>query len=118
MPSLGKLIKTGRERKGMTVRGFAAAIGVAPPFVTDMEADRRRPGPEVLARIAEVLELPEESMRNLDPRLSPEVKEWIAEEPRVSSLLRQLRDAPARDELLQQMENIVRDADADDAEDD
>jgi transcriptional regulator with XRE-family HTH domain len=114
MATLGKLIKTTRDGKGMTVRAFAAAIEVAPPFVTDMEADRRRPGPEVLARIAAVLEIPEEQLQAVDPRLTPEVKEWIAEEPRVSSLLRQLRDAPSRDELLQQMEDMVRDAEDED----
>ncbi len=117
MATLGKLIKQAHEDKGMTVRGFAAAIKVAPPFVTDMEADRRRPGPDVLVRIAQVLDLPEALLQARDPRLTPEVKEWIAEEPRVSSLLRQLRDAPSRDELLRQMEDMVRDADSDDEED-
>jgi transcriptional regulator with XRE-family HTH domain len=105
--SLGKRIRDRRQQLQLTVRGFAQQIGVQPPFVTDIEADRRRPSPEVLGRIAEVLELPLAELEALDPRITPEVKEWMDEEPRVSSLLRRLRDDPDRDELLRQMEQVV-----------
>lgn len=89
------------------MRRFASEIGVQPPFVTDIEADRRRPSPEVLDRIARVLDLPLAELQELDPRISPEVKEWMDEEPRVSSLLRRLRDDPDRDALLRQIEQVV-----------
>jgi transcriptional regulator with XRE-family HTH domain len=107
VPSLGKRIRDKRQELGLTVRGFAARIEVAPPFVTDIEADRRRPSPDVLGRIARVLEIPLDDLQALDPRLTPEVKEWMDEEPRVSSLLRRLRDDPDRDALLRQIEQVV-----------
>ena len=91
------------------MRGFAARIGVAPPFVTDIEANRRRPGQDVLAKIAAVLDLPLEELQALDPRLTPEVKEWIEEEPRVGTLLRRLSENPQRDVLLGRIEDVVRD---------
>ena len=75
--------------------------------MTDIEADRRRPSPEVLDRIASVLGLKLAELQALDPRITPEVKEWMDEEPRVSSLLRRLRDDPDRDELLRQIEQVV-----------
>jgi transcriptional regulator with XRE-family HTH domain len=107
MVSLGGRIRDRRQELQLTVRGFARQIGVQPPFVTDIEADRRRPSPEVLARIAEVLDLSLGELEALDPRITPEVKEWMNEEPRVSSLLRRLRDDPDRDELLRRIEQVV-----------
>jgi transcriptional regulator with XRE-family HTH domain len=107
MTTLGKRIKEERQGLGLTVRGFARDIGVQPPHVTDIEADRRRPSPQVLARISERLSIPLAELQALDPRLPPEVKEWIEEEPRVSSLLRRLQDAPDRDALLRQIEKVV-----------
>jgi len=106
--SLGKRIRERRQELGLTVRGFAARIGVAPPFVTDIEADRRRPGPEVLERIASVLGIPLDELQALDPRITPEVKEWMDEQPRVSSLLRRLQDDPDRDELLRRIDEWVQ----------
>jgi transcriptional regulator with XRE-family HTH domain len=106
--SLGKRIKEQRQELGLTVRGFAARIGVAPPFVTDIEADRRRPGPEVLERIASVLSIPLDELQALDPRITPEVKEWMDEQPRVSSLLRRLQDDPDRDELVRRIDEWVQ----------
>lgn len=107
MTSLGSRIRDRRQQLGLTVRGFAARIGVAPPFVTDIEADRRRPGPEVLEKIADTLGIPLGELQELDPRITPEVKEWMDEEPRVSSLLRRLRDDPDRDALLRRIEQVV-----------
>jgi len=40
-----RLIKEERERKGMAVRGGATSMAAANAFVTDLEADRRRPSP-------------------------------------------------------------------------
>lgn len=107
MVSLGSRIREQRQHLGLTVRGFAAQIGVAPPFVTDIEADRRRPSPEVLDKIASILGISLADLQELDPRITPEVKEWMDEEPRVASLLRRLRDDPHRDALLRQIERVV-----------
>ncbi len=114
--NLGSRIREQRQHLGLTVRGFAAQIGVAPPFVTDIEAGRRRPGPEVLEKIAGILEIPLADLQELDPRITPEVKEWMDEEPRVASLLRRLGQDPHRDALLRQMEQVV-DAEQDRGED-
>lgn len=90
------------------MRGFARDINVEPSFVTDIEAGRRRPSAEKLAKIAEVLQLPLEDLQALDPRISPEVKEWMESEPRVSSLLRQIQQSPNREATLRQFEEQVR----------
>lgn len=107
MVTLGKRIKDRRQELGLTVRGFAAQLGVQPPFVTDIEADRRRPGPEVITKVAAILAIPLEELQALDPRIPPEVKEWMEEEPRVSTLLRRMSEAPDREALLGQVEQVV-----------
>ncbi|MGH3181354.1 MAG: helix-turn-helix domain-containing protein [Streptosporangiaceae bacterium] len=80
-------------------------MGVQPPFVTDIEADRRRPSPEVLGRIAGALDVPLAELEALDPRITPEGMDGRGATG--GSLLRRLRDDPDRDELLRQMEQVV-----------
>ncbi len=82
---------------------------MVPPYVTDIEADRRRPSPEKLARIAEVLGLPLEELEALDPRLTPKVREWMEDRPAVSRLLRKLQGTPDPDALLERIEQMVED---------
>jgi transcriptional regulator with XRE-family HTH domain len=113
MTTMGKRIREERQRQGLTVRGFARDIRVQPPYVTDIEADRRRPSQEVLGRISERLGIPPAELQALDPRIPHEVKEWMEDEPRVSRLLRQLQDSPDRDELLRRMEEVVNRDDED-----
>jgi transcriptional regulator with XRE-family HTH domain len=107
MTTLGQRIREARQGRGLTLRAFAAKIEVAPPFVTDLEADRRRPSPENLARISDVLDVPLEELEALDPRITPEDKEWVDESPAVSQLLRKLRDVPNRDDVLEKLHKVV-----------
>lgn len=108
MVTLGQFIRDRRQELGFTVRHFAELIGVKPPHVTDIEADRRRPGPEVLSKIANVLDVRLEELQTLDPRIPPEVRQWMDSEPRVSSLLRQIRQSPDPNETLRRLEEKVR----------
>lgn len=116
MSTLGKHIRGERQRLGLTVRGFARDIGVQPPYVTDIEADRRRPGPEVLDRIAKRLGVPLAELQALDPRIPPEVKEWMEEEPRVSRLLRRLQDSPDRERALREIEKVLNEEEEEEEE--
>ncbi len=116
MGTLGQRIREERTKLSLTVRGFARDINVQPPYITDLEADRRRPGPDVLARISERLGIPMAELQALDPRITPEVKEWMDDEPRVSRLLRRLQDSPDRDELLREIEKVVDREDEDGGE--
>jgi len=72
---LARYIKNTRLKRGMTLRGFARDVGVAPSFVTDIEAGRRLPGMGTMGKLAEVLGVPLADMQALDPRLSYEYAE-------------------------------------------
>lgn len=92
----------------MSVRGLAAQARVAPAFIIDIEASRRLPGPEVLARLAEALGMPLEELQALDTRVTPEVRAWMETEPRVSTMLRHLCERPDRMAVLREIEEMLR----------
>lgn len=47
-----------RERSGWSVTRFAQACGIATGHLSNIEAGRRQASPEVIKRMAEVLDLP------------------------------------------------------------
>lgn len=55
MPRLSDVLKTYRERKGLTQEAFARNIGVSLNTVQRWESDRTTPSPLALRRIQEVL---------------------------------------------------------------
>ena len=104
---LGPEIRRRRMARGVSLREFARRIGVSAPFLSDLEAGRRYPGPEVLARIAAELEAPLDELEAEDNRLQPEVRRWVESEPELSRLLRTLKSSPRRDELLRRMRRLM-----------
>jgi transcriptional regulator with XRE-family HTH domain len=104
---LGKHVKAARLERGTGLRELARQAGIAPAFVTDIEAGRRMPSAEVLARIAAALSIPLAELQDLDPRVTPEVRKWMEAEPRVSSLLQRLEGHRGRDALLARMEHLI-----------
>jgi Zn-dependent peptidase ImmA (M78 family)/transcriptional regulator with XRE-family HTH domain len=53
--NLGARIESARQARGLTQAEVAAAVGVSRPTYIAVESGRRRPGPEELARLAELL---------------------------------------------------------------
>jgi len=107
MTNLGERIKERRKESGLTLRGLAAQANIAPATAADIEAGHRMPGHGVLTRIAEVLGVPLAELQALDPRVTPEVREWMNRNPRVSGFLRKLCEHPDRDALLLEMEQLT-----------
>lgn len=64
--SLGMAIREAREAKEWTLRATARALGVTPPFLSDVEHDRRCPSD--LAHWETILGLQEGALVALDPR--------------------------------------------------
>jgi len=59
--TLGSVLKTKREAQGMSMHGLAGALGIYASSVLRFESDERRPGPDLLKRLARVLKTdPEE----------------------------------------------------------
>lgn len=75
----------------MTLRMLAEKVGVSAPFLSDLEHDRR--GTDRLAEFARVLDVPEAELSRLDGRVAPDLKEWLAANPPLVSLLRELQSS-------------------------
>jgi transcriptional regulator with XRE-family HTH domain len=107
--TLGQRIRTRRLELGITLRELARRVEVSAPYLTDLEAGRRHPGPDVLQRIARALELPAAELEALDTRLSPEVRRWVETQPDVARLLRTIQTSPRRrrEEMLRRLRRLV-----------
>ncbi|MFE1272114.1 helix-turn-helix domain-containing protein [Streptomyces sp. NPDC058758] len=53
----GPEIRRQRELRGYGLRGFAKAARISPSYLSRIERDERHPQPEVMARIAKVLDM-------------------------------------------------------------
>ena len=94
--TLGREIRRLRTRAGTTLRGFARAIGVSAPHLSDIEHDRRRPSKELLGRIVAELQsvgATHAGLDRLDTRFESDLQEWAAATPEVRSLLRKVKES-------------------------
>jgi transcriptional regulator with XRE-family HTH domain len=89
--TLGEAIRYVREQRGLSLRELARRVGVSAPFLSDVERNRR--ATDKLAEVARALGVSLTELERFDSRLPPDIKEWIASSPGVSSLLRELRDS-------------------------
>lgn len=107
--TLGQRIRERRLQLRLTLRELARRCEVSAPYVTDLEAGRRHPSPEILARIASELDLPVSELEALDTRLSPDVRRWVETQPEVAQLLRTLKGSPRRRQaqMLRQIRRMV-----------
>jgi transcriptional regulator with XRE-family HTH domain len=107
--TLGQRIRARRLELAITLRELARRVGVSAPYLTDLEAGRRHPSPEVLGRMAEALGLPASELEALDRRLSPEVRRWVETQPDVARLLRTMQSSPRRrrEEMLRRLRRLV-----------
>jgi transcriptional regulator with XRE-family HTH domain len=107
--TLGERIRARRLEVGITLRELARRVEVSAPYLTDLEAGRRHPGPDVLQRIAAALDVPASELEALDTRLSPETRRWVETQPEVARLLRTLQTSPRkrREEMLRRLRRMV-----------
>lgn len=61
----GHKIRVARERKGLTIAQLAEQVGKTAPYISDIERGNRRGSYETLERIAEVLGLKVDEIREV-----------------------------------------------------
>jgi len=102
MMTLGQRIRERREELDLSLREFAAKLGLSAPFISDIELGRRYPSDQVLRAIAKTLSLKLDNLKAHDTR--PPVKEMkrqIAIDPRYAMAFRTVIDHKVTpDELL------------------
>jgi transcriptional regulator with XRE-family HTH domain len=64
-PSLGDIIRLHRERRRLTLRMFAELTGISNPYLSQIERGLRAPSEQVVATIAQSLEMNTDALYEL-----------------------------------------------------
>lgn len=113
--AFGKFIEEKRKALGLTLRGFAAELDIAPAYMSDIEKGRRYPPDKKLDDIAKILKLNEtekNSMLDLaamakTKTVSSDLPEYIMEKDLARVALRRARDGKLSDEGWQEVIDLI-----------
>ena len=109
--TFGAFVREHRKARGMTLRGLAARLGIAPVYMSNIETDRKpAPSQEYLDKLAaeflldkagyeELLDL---AARSRNQRVSADLPEYIMERDIVRAALRTAKEVDATDEEWQE----------------
>src|SRR6266511_1314067 len=102
--TLGKRIKQEREERRVSLRKFAEMLGISGAYLVDIEKDRRLPTEELLQKIADQLDIPVSTFDEFSPEIPKPVKDWLEKNPLLKKVFSFLRNAPAPEEALANLE--------------
>jgi len=114
--NFGKFIEQKRKAMGMSLRGLAAELGIAPAFMSDIEKGHRYPpAKEKLYEMARILKLNEDETNQMfdlaagekDNTVSPDLPEYIMGNDNVRVALRMARDKGASDAAWQKVIELL-----------
>ena len=114
--SFGKFIEEKRKAYGMTLRGLAAELGIAPAFMSDIEKGHRYPpNKEKLYDLARILHLSEADTNTMfdlaaaekENTVSPDLPEYIMNGSNVRVALRLARDKGIPDAAWQKVIDML-----------
>lgn len=114
----GKFIEQRRKSLGITLRGLAAELGIAPAFMSDIEkGNRYPPNKDKLYHMATVLKLSEEETSTMfdlaagerENTISPDLPEYIMSNDKVRVALRLARDRENSDAIWQKVIDMLED---------
>lgn len=108
----GKFIEQKRKAYGMTLRGLAAELGIAPAFMSDIEKGHRYPpNKEKLYEMARILHLSETDINIMfdlaagekENTVSPDLPEYIMTNEKARVALRMARDTNLSEDSWQKV---------------
>lgn len=112
----GKYVETKRKAKNMTLRGFAAELGIAPAYMSDIEKGHRYPPDKgKLEAMAKLLSLNEDEKHYFydlaagekENSVSPDLSEYIMRTDKARVALRMARDNKLGDDTWQRMIDLL-----------
>ena len=107
MKTLGHRIHELREAKDLSLREFAKQLGdISPAHISDIENGRRNPSDELLQKMARVLGVKFEELKQLDSRLPVEaLKRAMRQDPAYGFALRKMTEGKvSAEEILKMVE--------------
>jgi len=113
--TFGKFIEERRKALGITLRGLAAELDIAPAYMSDIEKGRRYPPDKKLDEIARILKLEGKEKNNMldkaamtrDKTVSPDLPEYIMEKDLARTALRRARDGRLSDAGWQEVIDLI-----------
>ena len=114
----GEFIAERRKSRGLTLRGLAAELGIAPAYMSDIEkGNRYPPDKDKLYELARILCLSEEETNTMfdlaagekENTVSPDLPEYIMGNEHVRVALRMARDNNASSEVWQKVSEMRED---------
>ena len=104
--SLGQRIRELRDKADLSLRELAMRIGISAPFLSDIELGRRFPSEEILAKLADALDVSPDELKQYDTR-GPiaDLKRLIDSDPKLGFAFRTVVEKIKNGELT--AEDIV-----------
>lgn len=113
--TFGKFIEERRKSLGITLRGFAAELEIAPAYMSDIEKGRRYPPDKKLDEISRILKLNGADKEKLldmaaltrEKTVSPDLPEYIMEKDLARVALRRAKAGNLSDEGWQEVIDLI-----------
>ena len=114
--TFGKFVEEHRGKAGLTLRGLAGILGIAPSYMSDIEKGRRYPpSKKMLDEIAKELKLNEDDVnlmfdlaaKGKENTVSPDLPKYIMESDIVRVALRKARDTNASNDKWKKIIKIL-----------
>ncbi|MCF0228919.1 MAG: helix-turn-helix transcriptional regulator [Parasporobacterium sp.] len=118
----GRFIEVKRKALGMTLRGLAAELNIAPAFMSDIEKGHRYPPQrEKLYEMAAILKLNEEDTNTMfdlaagerENGIAPDLPEYIMGSPKARTALRMARDKGTSETVWQKVIDMLEQEETD-----
>ena len=120
--AFGKFIETKRKTLGITLRGLAAELNIAPAFMSDIEKGHRYPPQkEKLYEMAKILKLSEEDTNTMfdlaagerENGIAPDLPEYIMGNQAARTALRMARDKGSSEAVWQKVIDMLEQEESD-----
>ena len=118
MSDFADYLKILRIDKRFGVRELGRAVGVTGMHISNMEKGKSMPSPELIVKLARVLDTDVDEMSHRADHLAPEVVDVIQKQPKaVPNFLRSAKDLTPEQwaQLQKQVEEMAGDKSADDS---
>ena len=89
-PEFALIIRTARQRRGMTQKFVAQSIGISVQFMMDLEKGKRFPREETIQKLADTLSIPLDALYATRGTFPPDLKKIIRRKPSLMLQIRQL----------------------------
>ena len=111
----GKFIEARRKELGITLRGFASILSIAPAYMSDIEKGRRYPPEKKLYEIADALRLNEDETNHLldlaavtkDNTVSADLPKYIMEKDLARVALRRAKAGRLSDDGWREVIDLI-----------